>query len=1078
MVTISSPAIRRRYTVEKQVGKGGMGEVYRAVDRLYNQIVALKRVVFQDVNLVTPATASEMRLTLAREFRTLASLRHPNIISVLDYGFDQDGSPYLAMEYLDQALNIVQAGQNHSFDVRVDFLLQMLEALNYLHWRGIIHRDLKPDNVLVSENRVKVLDFGLATPRQQVVEDTDDTISGTILYLAPEVMLGKPSSEKSDLYAVGVIAFEMIVGHHPFHGLTTPSEIINAVLYETPDLSLLDEFPALKPIISRLISKEPAERYPNVTATIAAIDSAVGKPPRVETQAIRESFLQAASFVGRDAEINTLNEGLARALKGQGGAWLIGGESGVGKSRLLNEMRIRALVKHFQVLTGQGVNSGGLAYHIWREPLRQLLLGTDLSDTEASRLKPLIPDIGDILGREVADIKEDEGARQRNQQMLIDVILTIFQRQSVPTVLFLEDLQWSGESLDVLRGLIPLASAMPLLIVATYRHDERPTLPDDLAGANVMLLNRLSREHIIELSSSMLGEDHLEPVLIDLLHRETEGNIFFLIEVLRSLAETAGQLTSIRSMTLPQRVVAGGIQHIIQHRLDRVPEEARYLLQIAALYGRQLDLKVIQQIDPQVNLPDWLLMCANSAILEADGNQWHFTHDKLREALLAQLDDITAVHYQIGIAVERLYPDVPEQASRLAYHWAAVGDATREGYYSIKAGQLSLKTFAFQDAIKYLERGLELRDEEMPLPELAQIHNDLAHAYQSVSLYTPASEHYEVSIRIYRQLANTYDLMLALADMGFVVGYGMGQHEQARVLLAEALDITEQLNDQHIKGRVYRGLASISFTTGKYEEALHHARAYQALCEAIGNRLELSNSLNLIGVVSEFLGHYTEALDAYKGCLALLTDRAEPGLRSRVLRGIGEVLIRLGRLEEAEPYLEDALQIARSIGEGHSLSLTLSSLAGIEVQRQQFDLAWTLGQESVEVSLKTGHPLVIINALNRLGDVATEAGDLSEGFKQYTEALKIAHEKGTVALASHSFSGIATILYRKGAFEPAVELLGVVFNDQRCDAWAKYRADALLDQLRGHLSEDRLQQMVERGGQLSLGTVIANYLEM
>jgi serine/threonine protein kinase/tetratricopeptide (TPR) repeat protein len=1073
MVTITSPVIRRRYTVERQIGKGGMGEVYRAIDRLYNQTVALKRVPFQADNPLN-ATDSDMRLTLAREFRTLASLRHPNIISVLDYGFDHDRSPYLTMEYLDNALNIVQAAQHQSFEERINLLLQMLEALNYLHWRGIIHRDVKPDNVLVTGHHVKVLDFGLATAQKQITGDNNDTISGTISYMPPEVLMGKSPSEKSDLYAVGMIAFEMIAGKHPFDSAKLPSEIISAILYQSPDLSPLDEFPPLKPIIERLINKEADERYPNVTEAIHAIDRAMGKPPRIESQAIRESFLQSASFVGREDETQTLSEALDSALEGNGGMWLVGGESGVGKSRLLNELRIRALVKNFHVLTGQGVNSSGLAYHIWREPLRQLLIATDLTDEEASRLKPIIPDISEIIGRDVPDIHQEQDARQRNQQLLIDVIVKIFQRQTIPIALFLEDLQWSVESLDVLRELIPRLDHMPLVIIGSYRHEERPSLPEELPNTHVMLLNRLSREHIVELSRSMLAVDHLQPALIDLLHRETEGNIFFLIEVLRSLAETAGQLTNIGTMTLPQRVVAGGIQQIIQRRLERVPEEARYLLQVAALYGRQLDLKVIQSIETQTSIPDWLLMCSNAAILEADGNQWRFTHDKLREGLLSQVDHLKPLHHLIGKIVEKLYANVPEQFTRLAYHWREAGDAERERYYSMKAGQLALKTFAFQDAIDYLGRALELTHDQTPLDQFAQTHHDLAHAYQSVSLYTPASEHYHASADLYRQVGNTHDLMLALADAGFVMGYGMGQHDKARAILDEALEIAEELNNMHIKGRVHRGLASISFTTGKYEDALRQAHAYQSICEQLNNQRELSASYNLIGVVSEFLGHYPQSLAAYQQSLE---STVEPGIKSRVLRGIGEVLIRLGRIGEAEPHLNEAIEIARSIGEGHSLSLSLSSMALILIQRQQFDEAWRLGQESVQVSAKIGHPLVMINALNRLGDVAVEAGDLNEGFNQYREALKIAHEKGTIALVSHSFSGIATILYLSDTFDRSAELLGVILNDQHCDAWAKYRADHLFNQLRDHLSEDYLHRTVEQGGKLTLQAVITKYLE-
>ena len=164
----------RRYVLHERLGAGGMGEVYRATDRLAGRAVALKR-------LLTSASGRargslDDRAALAGEFQTLASLRHPNIVSVLDYGFDSDQMPYFTMALLDAPRTFAQHARTRPVPERMALVAEMLRALAYLHRRGIVHRDLKPGNVLVdAEGRVRVLDFGLSVGR-----GSDRRIAGTL----------------------------------------------------------------------------------------------------------------------------------------------------------------------------------------------------------------------------------------------------------------------------------------------------------------------------------------------------------------------------------------------------------------------------------------------------------------------------------------------------------------------------------------------------------------------------------------------------------------------------------------------------------------------------------------------------------------------------------------------------------------------------------------------------------------------------------------------------------------------------------------------------------------------------------
>ena len=413
--------IDRRYRVLSLLGRGGMGEVYRALDRLTGDVIALKRVTAAVGQLDTetdldrtPAAGQLSRetgestqhaLALAREFQTLASLRHPNIISVLAYGFDEERCPYYTMELVEDVQMLLEAARGRSVEDKVELLVQVLRALSYLHRRGIIHRDLKPANVLVQE-QAKVVDFGVAIRRGQ---HERGTVVGTLTHLAPELLVGSPPSETSDLYAVGVMAYQMLADAYPFDR-SNPRRLMRNILMAEVDYGPVQGGDELVRVVRRLMHKEEARRWKSAEEAIEALAAAVGSRLPRETRATRESFLQAAEFVDRVEERSALVAGLGETVKGRGGLWLVEGTSGLGKSRLVDEVRTLALVRGVSVVKGQASLEAKESYDLWLRPLRQLLLSTPLSDEEAGALKLLIPDLENLLERRVPDVELDPQA--------------------------------------------------------------------------------------------------------------------------------------------------------------------------------------------------------------------------------------------------------------------------------------------------------------------------------------------------------------------------------------------------------------------------------------------------------------------------------------------------------------------------------------------------------------------------------------------------------------------------------------------------------------------------------------------
>jgi serine/threonine protein kinase len=271
-----APSRIGHYVVTGQVGRGGMGIVYRARDERLERSVAIKM-------MTTPAGDDAARQRFLREARAAASVSHPNVCQIYDIG-EQGGELYIAMELLegeplsdrlrDGALTVAET---------TSIGLGILAALSALHARGIIHRDLKPSNVFLTPHGVKLLDFGLARPIPEALDQarTADltqpgVLMGTPRYIAPEQVLGEPVDARSDLFAAGAILFETLAGRPAFQGNTLVA-ILHATVHEQPPaLSGSPAVAALDRVIRRALAKKPADRYASAASMAEELRASQG----------------------------------------------------------------------------------------------------------------------------------------------------------------------------------------------------------------------------------------------------------------------------------------------------------------------------------------------------------------------------------------------------------------------------------------------------------------------------------------------------------------------------------------------------------------------------------------------------------------------------------------------------------------------------------------------------------------------------------------------------------------------------------------------------------------------------------
>lgn len=721
-------------------------EAERAKEGLSSTLAGIPPPASPTSQLVTSAAYQEAeadqatvarRLALTQEFATLAGLRHPHIVSVLDYGFDGP-HPFFTMELLRNTQGLSAVARDPA--ERLTLLCQICEALVYLHRRGILHRDLKPGNILVARNAdgpaAKLLDFGLAI---QVTRDgsvPQANLAGTLMYFAPELLSGSLPSVKTDLYALGLTAYELLSGEpHPL--LAVARNGIDALIHHIirepirlPSIGLPE--PVLS-IVGSLLSFDPSHRPQDATQILRDLTRIAGRSPQSYSVSVRESHLQTARLVSRGEELRTLLVQLQHARHGKGTLLLIGGESGVGKSRLLDEFRAQALVRGARVLRVQAQLEHQGTFQLFRTLLPGLCLHHRPSDLALSILLPLCPGLPTLLRQSIAPAEplDPRSLQERVAVTLCELLTATAASAAMPLLVLIDDLQWGDEdSLQVLSRVSAMVGSHPILLVASYRDDERPDLPNRFPDVEVLKLRRLSDQSIAEMVESMLGQPEVSPEFLAFLRRETEGNAFFLVEVMRTLAESAGTLDADTARTLPIHVMTSGVQSALERRLAKLSLPVRSLLEVAAIYGRELDLALLRASNGGnsgggTSIDDALLFGAEVAILEVQDDKWRFAHDKMRECLLADLrrtGRIRILHKQVAQTILTIHAEPNEQAARLAHHFEGAEEYAQVVKFASIAADSALQQGALSEAMAQTEKALRyIGQTETPLGEQIKI---------------------------------------------------------------------------------------------------------------------------------------------------------------------------------------------------------------------------------------------------------------------------------------------------------------------------------------------------------------------
>jgi predicted ATPase len=964
----SGDRLADRYDILRPLGAGGMGEVFLARDTTLQRDVAIK---------VLPAALSAdpiARERFRREALAAASLDHPFICKVFEIG-DADGPSTPAADGV-----VVRSGPSRLFIVMeyvagetlhaalgrgplpsgdgLALAIELTEALEIAHARNIVHRDLKPANImLTSQHHAKVMDFGLAKIVPDAAAETrvgagapiteQGARVGTPAYMSPEQIAGDAVDHRSDIFSLGVLLIEAVTGVHPFLR-DTMAGTMTAVLNDPPLVhaaaSVGEIHPSLRSVLLRMLMKAPDARYQSVGEVRSDLQT-IGLA-RTDADAARGSLAAPDdgtskrhrwAMVGREAERAELVRHLDAALSGRGGVVLIGGEPGIGKTRLTEELLAEARRRGATGRVGHCYEmQGSPPYVPFVEILEhnarvmppgalRLMLGDDAP--EVARLMP-------ELRRMFTDIPPPiELPAEQQRWYFFNAYRAFVERacRMAPIVAVFEDLHWADEpTLQLLLHVAQTASSMPLLLIGTYRDVElevtRPfakvlesLLRQRLAAR--MALRRLPASGVDALLEAMSG--HPAPSsFARAVFRETEGNPFFVEEVFQHLAEE-GHLfasdgrwrTDLHMDTLD---VPEGVRLVIGRRLERLSDTARRVLTTGAVVGRIFSLALLEQLETGSGGgdPDAVL----DAIEEAErahlvtphrggrDAQYMFGHELIRQTLADALSmpRRQRLHGRIALAMETLYAaNLAKHVSALAHHFYQAGtgaDVDKTTRYLIQAADQARETAGHEESLGYLdnarslwegdqsERTADLLDRRAAaLDSLGRTREAIEAGREAAALWQPL-ERYE---RYAASMAAVCNQLIWLMDFGAVL---VEVERSLAALQAAPVSLRAPL--------LYQRAAALA-GRGDVAEALAILAEADAACALLADPYVRASGMKAAALVNLCAGQVGRASTCQRQTVDAMTALGRPwdAIDAAYVWVLAEV--HLGRLHEAAALLDD-----------------------------------------------------------------------------------------------------------------------------------------------------------------------------
>jgi hypothetical protein len=695
-----------RFQILRRLGSGGMGVVYAARDLERGAMVALKTLRWTDPTAI---------YRLKKEFRVLADVAHPNLVTLYELVAHEDAW-FFTMELVDGVrLDDYLCTQPLDVGRLRGVLRQVAEGLSAIHAAGLLHRDLKPSNVLVaSSGRAVILDFGIADAALGEGAAGPRTIEaglGTVEYMAPE-QFGGPAAATSDWYALGVLLYEVLTRRLPYAG--SPYAIIARKQAEDPprpDTIAAGLPPDLVTLCLRLLARDPAARPRGEDVVRFLGGTAI--PRRT-----------GGRLVARDAHLAQLDEAMKDTERGCAVSLYVHGASGIGKT---------TLVQHFVdslVRANRAVVLVGRAYARESVPYKGLDAVIDsltrylrtLGDAEVqqlitpdvfalARLFPVVERVEAIarLPYHAQEILDPVEVRRRAFAALRSLLGRIRTHRAV--VVWIDDLQWSdADSAVLLEDLTGPPEAPPILLIASFRSEEIASHPflgallHRVGGASSreIRVDALANDETRDLARSLLGVTPAEQdAVVEAIVRDSAGSPFLVEQLTRYVTTHGGAGVEGPRASLAQ---------VLDARIAQFPERARAFLETLTVAAGPIDSAVARSVAglsgderPLVAL----LQAEHLLRVSSSPAQVELYHDRIRETLAADIppERTRTLHLHLAQSMLAHGRHDPEA---LYEHYLAAGERAQAAPYATQAGDKATAALAFDRAAGFYQRALDL----------------------------------------------------------------------------------------------------------------------------------------------------------------------------------------------------------------------------------------------------------------------------------------------------------------------------------------------------------------------------------
>jgi tetratricopeptide (TPR) repeat protein len=764
--------------------------------------------------------------------------------------------------------------------------------------------------------------------------------------------------------------------------------------------------PALNNLILQLLSKDVRDRPVSAAEVLRVLDRmevaeqpAAPLPEPDEDLSVLDRIVRGR-LIGREQELADARNLWRKAVSGEGQLLLISGEPGIGKSRFMQELVTRAEVAGATALVGECYAEGGAPYAPFAQAIRETLGNgasgdLDLPEYVLADLLTLTPD----LRARYADVTPNPPLDPQAEQLrLFENVVTFWDLLSAgsPLLFVMEDAHWADEaSLSLLRHLARRTRERPTMIMATYREVE---LDEALPFQEVLLdlnrerlatrikLGRLDRQATQDMLAALFAEE-ITPEFLEGIYQETEGNPFFVEEVVKALVRS-GELyfadgvwhrPSMGELQIPQSVRVA-----IQSRVGRLPAEVQDLLSMAAILGREFDFETLREASglDEDEMIDGLEQAERAQLVEEvsseRGGTFWFVHALIPSTLLEGLSGLRRRRRrrQAAEAIERLRPDDLEA---LAYQYSRAEAEEKALCYLRAAGDRARHLYANEDALRFYSQALEFADQD---------------AAATFELLSARAQVYDVVARREEQLADV-ESMLVLAE---------GLED------AQRFDAQLALTDYYLVTDLYHSLEAA-------ERALEMARA-------LDDPLREALALRRLGEGALRRYNLPTARQALEQAAALFRELDRLNDVAITLRDLASALRQLNDFAAAQRAAEEALQLSRSVGDRRGEALALGAVASVHSAQSRPEEALPLDEESLAISREIGDIAGECGTLNSIGINFGHLGDFERQETCYRQALEIAEAISLSAMIQKLENNLVLSVYRpRAGYEEALLFL-------------------------------------------------------